>query len=853
MRWSVVVAVGLTFCLAGCPSSGPTGADSGSDGSAVMADSGSGIADASAGADASNGRDAAQPGPDAGNWMGGSCSEPDNNPCATASGGIGLCCSGMCTDTLADPNNCGECYLICSAPAVCESGQCVAPNCDGVPVGYGCSGNTGSQDPSERCVSGICVYANCSEAPPGGECAAPGADSGVGSCCAGSCATFDTPQNCGACGLTCATGASCGASGCSAPCTAATCPAGLVCVQSGTGGVCLLPSCSSATEGEYCSAAKATAGLCCSQTCVDTSSDPNNCGGCGMFCTPGSVCLYGSCIAAQDCATATPGTVCLNDDGGAGTCCGTCGNFNFDTDPLNCGGCGLICPQGTTCTQGYCSTSDGGYTSCEAPSGPTCGAGTSCVGSTCLTQICGASKAMVPCVAAGGEQGSCCGQACIDLLHDSNDCGACGNVCPGGTFCDSAPGGVQCVPVTGCTASNSGTDCPLSATQVGKCCSGACVDTLHDAANCLGCGQGCPVGSTCSSGCRFADSGYPDCDDVPGACPTGARCWGGGLCLTESCPVGASGIACSFGPNGDEGLCCNGACVDPKQDPNNCGSCGASCDGGLCFYSFLGGLAAQCLPSQPDTTCAFCPPGDICISRECVGSTCPGEFCAAGSGIGACCLGVLGGFTCVDLYTDAQNCGACGLACPAGQSCSQGVCSGWMPPCGAGHNDQYCSIDGGAYASALCCPGGGCTDITSDPNNCGYCGYACSPGLSCSNSQCLALSCSSSTTGQYCKLDGGLGTCCSLGCVDPGSDPQNCGGCGTKCANVETCRFGTCGVDQCTPTYTGTPCHADAGNYLYAGTCCSNTCVDTSSDPQNCGGCNLTCSGDGGCANGNCQ
>ena len=74
--------------------------------------------------------------------------------------------------------------------------------------------------------------------------------------------------------------------------------------------------------------------------------------------------------------------------------------------------------------------------------------------------------------------------------------------------------------------------------------------------------------------------------------------------------------------------------------------------------------------------------------------------------------------SCVDTTTNLDNCGTCGNACTTGQSCSAGVC-GTGSGCSTG--DTSC--------------GGICTDLTSDPDNCGSCGNIC-PGGSCTASAC---------------------------------------------------------------------------------------------------------------------
>jgi hypothetical protein len=49
-----------------------------------------------------------------------------------------------------------------------------------------------------------------------------------------------------------------------------------------------------------------------------------------------------------------------------------------------------------------------------------------------------------------------------------------------------------------------------------------------------------------------------------------------------------------------------------------------------------------------------------------------------------------------------------------------------------------------------------------------------------------------------CSTDGGATICCAHACIDPSSDPQNCGGCGSACGALNTvaaCNGGRCATD----------------------------------------------------------
>ena len=121
--------------------------------------------------------------------------------------------------------------------------------------------------------------------------------------------------------------------------------------------------------------------------------------------------------------------------------------------------------------------------------------------------------------------------------------------------------------------------------------------------------------------------------------------------------------------------------------------------------------------------------------------------------------------TCVDLQSDADNCGGCGNACPNGISCVAGSC--------------LCPLD-----AEQC--GDVCTNTDTDPENCGGCGQACDPGEVCNGGACLAA------------CDAGLEQCGNA-CVDTQTSVDHCGGCDNACGDGLICVDGGC---QCEATET---------------------------------------------------
>lgn len=97
-----------------------------------------------------------------------------------------------------------------------------------------------------------------------------------------------------------------------------------------------------------------------------------------------------------------------------------------------------------------------------------------------------------------------------------------------------------------------------------------------------------------------------------------------------------------------------------------------------------------------------------------------------------------------------------------------------------------------------CMMGAYCSDLQSDPANCGSCDVQCPIGSNCTKGLCVC--------------DGGR-TLCPGACIDPKTDRENCNGCGLRCTLGQTCVAGACGCsgpahEPCTPGG-ATGCGAD--------------------------------------------
>lgn len=219
--------------------------------------------------------------------------------------------------------------------------------------------------------------------------------------------------------------------------------------------------------GHGCPIPVGAGGACCSGACVDLSSDVNNCGGCGNVCATPLNAINVTCTGIFV-GGAISGAVCdFSCPSGLTKCDQThpTGCFDISSDTNNCGGCGHVCPElpnsTPTCAGGVCGFNcNAGFLKCGntcCPPGPANSTSTCTFGQLCgWTCNSGFTKCGNSCCSSSM---ACCHGACLDPMtfsSDQNNCGGCGNVCPGGDGCCS---GGQCGSLCGPTCCTSGNEC----------------------------------------------------------------------------------------------------------------------------------------------------------------------------------------------------------------------------------------------------------------------------------------------------------------------------------------------------------------------------------------------------------
>ena len=319
------------------------------------------------------------------------------------------------------------------------------------------------------------------------------------------------------------------------------------------------------------------------------------------------------------------------------------------------------------------------------------------------------------------------GDGCeTDLNTDQTHCGACANACKDPT--PNCSGG-KCSDIA----------CPAGEANCDGVSSNMCEVDLHTLQNCGACGAACAAVAnaslSCSTGACQAtcNAGYGNCDNAQSnGCETNIR-------TNTNC--GDCGVTCTYANASSD--CSSGSCQL------------TACNTG---YGNCNNSAADGCEQRLNTTtdCAAC--GKACTlanaTPTCSSGSCQVQSCNAGYGN---CDGNAANGCETNVTNNAQNCSACGSACPSNFSCVSGKC--------------VCTSDANCSSGKSCC-NGACVDKTSDEANCGSCGTQCGSGQ----------------------------TCCSSSCKSLGSDINNCGSCGNRCgSNTNTCTNGSCNCSGQSP------------------------------------------------------
>lgn len=272
-----------------------------------------------------------------------------------------------------------------------------------------------------------------------------------------------------------------------------------------------------------------------------------------------------------------------------------------------------------------------------------------------------------------------------------------------------------------------------------------------------------------------------------------------------------------------------------------------STDAGEADAAEEGGLVAYCPSSACPPGWTTCPnsrfPCDTNVRADSTNCGACGVVCPQGSGResyvcveGECTMKCFEGHLDCDGLPDngceaspssRESCGGCGIKCEEPDK-----------PCvrETVHSPYACGCPDGKKAC-----GTRCIDVQNDDGNCSACNIACDrtgPGLperphafyGCGKGECGQLKCEEG----FANCDGDL----ENGCETPVPTKDNCGACGNACADDEECRLGEGNVPQCmcAPglTLCGPPCPE--------GSVCPGLCVELTSDRFNCGACGVVCS-----------
>ena len=465
----------------------------------------------------------------------------------------------------------------------------------------------------------------------------------------------------------------------------------------------------------------------CNNNCVNISTDPNNCGGCGHDCRKDDsevknwMCKSGSCLPADPCGANQLKCYCSYDDTGNIIACNE--EKNEDSDNLlcinklaidtcgaqSCQNRGFVCPIGQKCVKNInnyeCQCADGLVKkddTCLNPYDPkTCGVTIDSVNNdnSCKNnEICNGAS----CVCAQGYE-KCDGiEGCVDILNNPNHCGNCDTNCGENAYCENGiclcnKGFSRCGIVDGLFSCGEKVESCRESSDVEHCgAEGLANDPMPDSPNFIG--YKCDGVANCvkkddswQCGCdtfvcdnRCIDStddlfycGSTNCDDgyhcfLEGRkteCSNGkCKCIGENLLFVGVQEVDGN---ISYTTNLDESNIVRFDCIDTKTDPLCCGGKNSCLD-----KQCLNGMACsdgRCIKNCA-TGFANCNGHCLKMSYFNVKETSNGhcECTSTHEGIKMCPINGNADYGCLAKKGDENNCGECGHKCDPTYTCIQG-------------------------------------------------------------------------------------------------------------------------------------------------------------------------------------